>query len=83
MVELKRDRADEQAVDQVVDYASWVANRLANGEVDIVRPYIVAYRFPPATIARAKSAGFNRTGIKLIKYEVVNENQLEFREITE
>jgi hypothetical protein len=81
VVELKRDKSEPNNVDQVVGYAKWVANRLANGEVDIVRPYIIAYRFRPETTEHAKSIGFNRTSVKLVRYEVVGQDQLEFFEV--
>jgi hypothetical protein len=81
VVELKRDQADSQTVDQVVGYAQWVANRLANGEVDIVRPYIIAYRFRTDTRERAKSVGFNRSGVQLVRYEIASGNQLSFYEV--
>lgn len=81
VVELKRDRAEPQTVDQVIGYAKWVANRLADGEVDIVRPYIIAQRFQPETVKRARSIRFNRTGIQLIRYEITSEDQVAFREV--
>jgi hypothetical protein len=81
VVELKRDWAEPQNVDQVIGYAKWVANRLAGGEVDIVRPYIIARRFRPETIARAESVRFNRAGIRLISYEVESEDQIVFNEV--
>jgi hypothetical protein len=80
VVELKRDWADPEHVDQVIGYAKWVANRLADGEVDIVRPYIIARRFRQETIERAKSVRFNRAGIRLVSYEVIGEDQLALRE---
>jgi hypothetical protein len=81
VVELKRDRADPETVDQVIGYSNWVAKRLANGEVDIVRPYIIAYRFRQATIERARSVGFNRGGIQLVRYEVTDDKSIEFHEL--
>jgi hypothetical protein len=80
VIELKRDQADPQTVDQVVGYANWVANRLADGEVDIVRPYIIAHRFSRQTVERARSAGFNRSGIQLIRYEVTDEHRMAFHD---
>jgi hypothetical protein len=81
VVELKRDQADSQTIDQAIGYAKWVANRLANGEVDIVRPYIIARRFRPEAVERANSIRFNRTGIQLIRYEIAGEGQVAFREV--
>ena len=81
VIELKRDQADPQTVDQVIGYAKWVANRLANGEIDAVRPYIIARRFRPETIERARAIRFNRTGIQLVRYEIISENQVAFYEV--
>jgi hypothetical protein len=81
VVELKRGWADPEHVDQVVGYAKWVANRLADGEVDIVRPHIIARRFRPETTERAKSVRFNRSGIRLTSYEVKGEDQIAFNEV--
>lgn len=83
VVELKKDRSRPEDVDQLMGYVKWVANRLANGEVDIVRPYIIAHDFHPETIIRANSIEFNRAGIQLIKYEVTGETQIVFTEVTE
>ncbi len=81
VVELKRDRSKPEDVDQLMGYVKWVANRLADGQVDIVRPYIIAQDFQQETIERANSLRFNRTGIQLIRYEVTNQSQIAFQEI--
>jgi hypothetical protein len=78
VVELKRDLVEPESIEQVVGYAKWVANRLANGEVDIVRPYIIARRFRPETMELARAIRFNRTGIQLVRYEVVGEDEIVF-----
>lgn len=81
VLELKRDRADPHTVDQVVDYAEWVAKRLAGGEVDIVRPCVVAHRFGSETVERARSVGFNRSGIQLVRYEVTGQDRMSFYDV--
>lgn len=81
VVELKKDQSKPEDVDQLMGYVKWVANRLAEGEVDIVRPYIIAQDFHPETIERAKLFKFNRSGIQLIRYEVTGENQISFHEV--
>lgn len=81
VVELKRDQAQPQTVDQVIGYAKWVAHRLADGEVDVVRPYIIARRFQPEAISRASSMRFNRTGVQLIRYEITGEDQVAFDDV--
>jgi len=81
VIELKRDWADPEHIDQVVGYAKWVANRLADGEVDIVRPHLIARRFRRETTERAKSVRFNRSGIHLTSYEVNGNGQIAFNEV--
>ncbi len=81
VVELKKDQSKPEDVDQLMGYVKWVANRLANGEVDIVRPYIIANSFHPKTIEQAHSIKFNRAGVQLIKYDVISENQVSFHEV--
>jgi len=83
VVELKRDTAKPEDVDQLMGYVKWVANRLAEGEVDIVRPYIIAQDFRDETVERAYSTRFNQAGVQLIKYEIISENQINFQEIIE
>jgi hypothetical protein len=83
VVELKRDTAKPEDVDQLMGYVKWVANRLAKGEVDIVRPYIIAQGFRDETVERAYSTRFNQAGVQLIKYEITDENQIDFQEIAE
>jgi hypothetical protein len=81
VVELKRDQSKPEDVDQLMGYVKWVANRLADGEADIVHPYIIAQDFQKETISRASSIKFNRTGIQLVKYEVVSEDQIAFQDV--
>ena len=81
VVELKKDQSKPEDVDQLMGYVKWVANRLADGEVDIVRPYIIAQDFHAETVERAKSFKFNRSGIQLIRYEVISESQILFHEV--
>jgi hypothetical protein len=80
VIELKKDNSRPEDIDQLMGYVKWVANRLADSEVDIVRPYIIAHDFQLDTIEKAKSVRFNRTGIQLIRYEVTGENQIAFYE---
>ena len=83
VVELKRGTSKSEDVDQLMGYVKWVANRLADGEVDIVRPYVIARNFQEQTIERANSTRFNQTGVQLIKYEITDTNQIDFQEMNE
>lgn len=81
VIELKKDRAKPDAVDQVIGYSKWVANRLADGEVDIVKPFIIAASFQDEAIEQAKSVRFNQMGIQLIEYAVTNEHRICFSKV--
>lgn len=78
VVELKRDRAATRDVTQTVDYSKWVAGRLASGEVEIVQPILIAHDFAKTAILRARNSDFNSSGIKLVRYEVLNGNDIQF-----
>lgn len=82
VVELKRGVSEPEDVDQLMGYVKWVANRLADSEVDIVYPFIIAKDFQDATIERATSTRFNQAGVQLIKYEITDVNQIAFKEMT-
>jgi hypothetical protein len=70
VVELKRDRAMQSDVTQVINYSKWVAGRLANSEIETVQPILVAFDFDEETIIKAKNSDFSDRGIILVKYEV-------------
>jgi len=78
VVELKKDTVQARDVSQVLQYSRWVAGRLANGEVEMVQPILVAYDFSRAALRKAKDQEFNKTGIILAKYRAVSENNLTF-----
>ena len=81
VVELKKDKADEQAISQVINYSKWVASRLANSEIETVQPIVIAYDFIENAIQKAKMIEFNNRKIKLFKYQVCNNSDISFREI--
>jgi hypothetical protein len=68
VVELKKDVARPGAVSQLIRYCQWVGGRLANGEVEMVQPILLAHDFADEGIARARSADFNDRDILLCKY---------------
>ena len=82
VVELKRDKAKPEDVTQVINYSKWVSGRLANSELETVRPVLIAYDFDKKTIDKANSSDFNDRGIRLVKYEV-KDADLIFRSINE
>lgn len=67
VVELKRDRATDRDIEQLLGYSRWVASRLAGGEVDIIRPILIAHGFHEQAIDKARHSEWK---ILAIDYEV-------------
>jgi len=82
VVELKRDKAKPEDVTQVINYSKWVSGRLANSEIETVRPVLIAFDFDKRTIDKANSSDFNDRGIHLFQYEV-KDGDLIFKNINE
>lgn len=74
VVELKRNTADEKDVSQVVEYAKWVAGRLAGSEIETVQPILIAYDFNDNAKLKAKNSDFSERGILFVKYKVENKD---------
>jgi RecB family endonuclease NucS len=81
VVELKRDRAKPEDVTQVINYSKWVAGRLANSEIETVRPILIAFGFDEETITKARDSDFSDRGISLFQYEVKN-SDLRFEKVS-
>lgn len=81
VVELKRDRAQEDDVTQVIEYSKWVAGRLAGSEIETVQPIIIAYDFKRQAILKARNSDFSDRGILFIKYRVVSNDDIAFEEL--
>lgn len=80
VVELKRDIAKADDVSQLIGYSKWVAGRLASGEVDMVRPILIAFDFNKKALAKVKNSDFSDEGIKCYKYKVEGSN-IKFQEV--
>jgi len=74
IVELKKDKARPTDVTQLINYSKWAAGRLANSEIETVRPILVAFGFGEEAIIKAKNSDFSDRGIIFIKYEVKDED---------
>jgi len=74
VVELKKDTADGDDVEQVINYSKWVAGRLANSEIETVQPILIAYNFNEKAIIKAKNSDFCERGIAFYKYHVSSGN---------
>ena len=73
VIELKKDKTQPGDISQLIRYSQWASGRLANGEVEMIQPVLIAYDFSAETIKKAKAADFNDRGILLIKYRVEDE----------
>ena len=80
VVELRRDTANADDVSQVINYSKWVAGRLADGEVEIVQPILIAHDFNDDAVLKAKNSDFNDRGIMFIKYSV-EANDMKFERV--
>ena len=78
VVELKRDKAKPNDVSQLLKYSQWAGGRLANGEVEMIQPILIAYDFSCETINKARNEDFNSRDIKLVKYKAVNDDNIVF-----
>lgn len=72
VVELKRDRANDQNILQVIEYSKWVAGRLAGSEIETVQPILIAFDFNRKALEKARNSDFNERDILLVKYRVEN-----------
>jgi hypothetical protein len=71
VMELKRNRASLEDIEQLIGYSSWVTSRLAGGEGEMVRPVLVANGFRKEAVAKAYHSDWE---IRLIHYEVVEQD---------
>ena len=74
-------RAKPEDVTQVINYSKWVAGRLANSEIETVRPILIAFGFDEETITKARDSDFSDRGISLFQYEVKN-SDLRFEKVS-
>lgn len=81
VVELKRDKADDQTISQVIDYSKWVASRLANSEIETVQPIVIAHDFDETAIQKSRMVEFNNRKNILFRYRVVNNADIYFEKV--
>ncbi len=78
VAEVKKDEAREGDVTQLMRYCHWAGGRLANGEVEMIQPLLIANEFSAKAINKAKSEDFNNRGILLVTYKVVGQEKIRF-----
>ena len=81
IIELKKDTAKPQDISQLIRYSQWAGSRLANGEIEMIQPILIAANFQEKAIMKAKESDFNERGIKLFKYQTISDKELRFEKI--
>ncbi|HDR7868389.1 TPA: DUF91 domain-containing protein [Bacillus wiedmannii] len=95
LIEIKKDKADCEAIDQVMKYVDWINQEYAYGDYSMINAFLVASEFPPHvinyknivcrrnyTIGRRPIVPAEWTDIKLIKYSYDgNTESIQFKEI--
>lgn len=95
LIEIKKDKANKDAVDQVMKYVDWINQEYTYGDYSMINAYIVAYDFPEEVIEyknqvckRNYTKGRRPTisdlwsNVKLVKYRYNNlTKDLQFNEV--
>ena len=95
LIEIKKDKADCEAIDQVMKYVDWINQEYAYGDYSMINAFLVASEFPQNvinyknivcrrnyTIGRRPIVPAEWTDIKLIKYSYDgNTDSIQFEEI--
>ena len=93
VIEIKKDEANDEVIDQVMKYVDWINQEYAHGDYSMVEAYIVAADFPESVILKKEAQcirnftkGYRPTqactwnNCRLVKYAYINK-RLEFTEI--
>ncbi len=72
-IELKRGKAGTSALNQVMGYARWVSNFLADGDSSLIQPILIARDFSEDAVRIAKAQIGPRPPM-LVSYEIVDES---------
>jgi hypothetical protein len=81
VVELKKDEAAPKNISQLLRYSLWVSGRLADDEVEMIQPILIAHDFSNEAVQKAKAADFNDKGILLVKYKAINRDKIIFENV--
>lgn len=93
VIEIKKDEATEDVIEQIMKYVDWINQEYAHGDYSMIEAYVVASDFSKEVInkrdnqcIRNYTKGYRPTQtcswnkVKLVKYEYV-EGKLEFIEV--
>lgn len=97
LIEIKKDKATFEAVDQVMKYVDWINQEYAHGDYSMINAFIVAYDFPEKVIeyknnickrnyirGRRPTVSDEWANVRLIKYKYdVISSSLVFEDVEE
>lgn len=95
LIEIKKDGATIEVIDQLMKYVDWINQEYANGDYSMIEAFVVAYEFPQEVIDRKNEICIRNfikgrrptiaetwTSVRLIKYHYSEEkNRLVFVEL--
>ena len=82
IIEVKRNEFDENALRQVIGYESWFLQKKVSGDLNMVRTTAIAKSFSPEVLDYvSKRTNYEGKHIKLIKYYLTNERELQLEQI--
>ena len=70
-IEIKKDAASIDLINQIMKYVDWIKDEYANGDYEIIDAYVVAQNYSDEVIAYAKKIGV-RNYIKGVRAEIEN-----------
>ena len=70
IVELKKDAADRESLDQLLDYCEWAGGQLAGGEPYMVKPVLVARRFAKDLTSHLQNLRLSYKPVTLVRYSL-------------
>ena len=93
VIEIKKDAATDDVIDQIMKYVDWINQEYAHGDYSMIEAYVVAADFPASVIKKRNAQcernftkGYRPTqactwqNCKLVKYEFIDE-ELKFSEV--
>lgn len=95
LIEIKKDSATIEVIDQLMKYVDWINQEYANGDYSMIEAFVVAYEFPKEVIDRKNKICIRNfikgrrptiaetwTNVRLIKYRYnEKDNEIVFIEL--
>ena len=92
-IEIKKDKADPDVIDQIMKYVDWINQEYSHGDYSMIEAYVVAFDFPQEVIDKRNrecvrnyikgyrpSEASTWSAVKLIRYEYYDDG-MDFIEV--